>query len=121
MTAEQQADYILNDCLLAAGQAAGCHKPLDHEAIVVWRDRFRGKFFRAIAILGNSWDADRDRLLAVSRYLGHRASLHAIDKPSIDAECAQQASTEIEAGCTMNARREAARATICTESPSSTF
>jgi hypothetical protein len=40
--------------------------------------------------------------MAVSRWMGHRALVHAADRPSIDSECAAKATADIERGCTMS-------------------
>jgi hypothetical protein len=102
MTADQQVDYILHDCFFALGQAIGDRKPIDFAAIAWWRARYREKFLTAITVSGNSWDEDRDRVMAVSRWMGHRALVHAADRPSIDSECAAKATADIERGCTMS-------------------
>jgi hypothetical protein len=105
MAAPQPIDYILSDCFLAVGQAVGTQKPLDPEAIGWWRERYRAAFLSAMA-RGNSWERDRQRVMAVGRFLGERALFHAADRSSIDRETAQLASTDVETGCQMNAVRE---------------
>ena len=102
MTADRDVDGILHDCFFAVGQAVGDQKSIDYAAIVWWRKRYREKFLTAITVSGNSWDDDRDRVMAVSRWMGHRALAHAADRPSIDAECAAKAAADIEQGCTMS-------------------
>lgn len=104
MTVDQQVDYILPDCFFAVGQAVGNHKQVDYDAIVWLRERYREKFLTAITVSGNSWDDDRDRVMAVSRWMGQRAVAYAGDRASIDAECAAKAAAEIEHGCTMSKR-----------------
>jgi hypothetical protein len=101
MHPQQEVDYILADCFFAAGQAVGAAKPLDHDAVQWWRVRYRDAFLRALIDSGNSWAEDRERVMAVGRYLGSRALHHAGDRPSIDVESARKASAEIEAGCRM--------------------
>ncbi len=100
-TPEREVDCILNDCFLAVGGAVGDRKLLTYDAISWWRDRYRGRFSKAITLLRNSWIDDRDRLLGVSRFLGERAVSHAGENPSIDCDSAMKASDEIEAGCQM--------------------
>jgi len=109
MTPAQEVDYILNDCFFAVGQAIGTHKPLEMNVIRWWRTRYREAFLRAMTLTGNSWVRDRDRVTAVGRYLGQRALHYAEDRPSIDLECAAQASEDVEHGCHMNAVREGVR------------
>ncbi len=99
-------DFILNDCLLAAGQGIGTEKSVDFAVVVWWRARYRQFFEHAIAA-GNSWTADRHRVTAVGRYLGQRALHHASGAASIDMRAAELASRDVETGCQMNAVREA--------------
>ena len=107
MTAEQEVEYILHDCFFAVGQMVGTRKQLEFDAIVWWRDRYRVKFLRAMNELGNSWTRDRRRVVAVGRFLGECVLSHAADRMSIDVRCAALASADVEAGCQMNATREA--------------
>ena len=100
MQPQPNIDDILADCFFAAGQSIGTAKPLDHDAMRWWGARYRGAFLRALES-GNSWTEDRERVMAVGRYLGSRALHHAGDRPSIDLESARRASEEIEAGCQM--------------------
>ena len=102
-----QIDYILNDCLLAAGQGIGTEKSVDFEVVLWWRARYRQFFLHAMEAQGNSWAADRHRVTAVGRYLGQRALHHAVATPSIDLRAAALASQDVETGCQMNAVREA--------------
>lgn len=99
-------DFILNDCLLAAGQGIGTEKSVDFAVVVWWRARYRRFFQHAIAA-GNSWTTDRHRVTAVGRYLGQRALHHASGAASIDMRAAELASRDVETGCQMNAVREA--------------
>ena len=104
-TAQQRVDYIVHDCLFAVGEAVGDEKQLDYEAIVWLRDRYREKFLRVMTEDGSSWDEDRERVLAVGRYLGRRAVHHAGAHPSIGRDCAALAAAEIEAGCKISRER----------------
>jgi hypothetical protein len=106
MTPTQQIDYILNDCFFAVGQAVGTARAIDIEAIEWWRTRYRVFFLNAMIRNGNSWERDRDRVMAVGRFLGERALFHAGGKPSIDEDSARKAATDVERGCRMNAIRE---------------
>jgi hypothetical protein len=106
MTPAQEVDYILNDCFFAVGQSVGTLKSLDFDVIPWWRARYRAFFLQAMTTTGTSWVKDRDRVMAVGRFLGQRAVHHAGDRPSIDLRCAALASTEVETGCRMNAVRE---------------
>ena len=100
MQPQHDVENILADCFLAAGQSVGTAKPLDGDAVAWWRMRYREAFARALES-GNSWTEDRERVIAVGRYLGARALHRAGHRPSIDLGAAQQASAEIEAGCRM--------------------
>jgi hypothetical protein len=100
MEPQHDVEDILADCFFAAGQSVGTAKPLDHDVVQWWRARYRDAFTRALDA-GNSWTDDRQRVMAVGRYLGARALFHAGDRPSIDIESARMASAEIEAGCQM--------------------
>jgi hypothetical protein len=104
MQAEPRLDYMLSDCFFAVGQAIGTRKEVDYDAIVWLRDRYRHKFCHAVTVLRNSWDDDRTRVMAVSRWLAHRAVDHAGEAGSIDPAIAAMAAAEIEAGCAMSAR-----------------
>jgi hypothetical protein len=105
VAAAMHLDYMLADCFFAVGQAVGDQKHVEYDAIVWLRDRYREKFHHAITVLGNSWDDDRTRVMAVSRWLGHQAVSRAGDQRSIDQVVAAAAAAEIEAGCAMSARR----------------
>ena len=100
-------DAMLNDCFFAVGQAVGDEKQMEYDAIVALRNRYRDKFLYAVNVSGNSWDDDRDRVIAVSRWLGRRTLAHAADRVSIDASAAHGAATDIEAGCRMSRARSA--------------
>lgn len=102
---EPNVDAMLNDCFFAVGQAVGHDKPVEYDAIVVLRNRYRDKFLHAVLVSGNSWEEDRDRVVAVSRWLGRRALAHAADRASIDSGAACRAATDIEAGCRMSRQR----------------
>ena len=104
MTPEQQVNYMLADCFLAAGQGVGSAIHLEHEALAWWRDRYRVRFLRALTIAGNVWEDDRDRLLGVSRFVGFRAAELSGERASIDRDCAIRASEQVEAGCQIRAR-----------------
>jgi hypothetical protein len=106
MDAEQEVNYILHDCFFAVGQMVGTRKAIDFDALVWWRDRYRDRFLYAMTDLGNSWASDRRRVVAVGRFLGQRALVHAGDGPTIDVRCAARASADVEAGCQMSAERE---------------
>ncbi len=106
MDPQTEVNYILADCFFAVGRAIGTRKRLEHEAVIWWRQRYRQQFFHALAVLGNSWSADRERLARVGYYLGQRALHHAGEAESIHLASAMKASAEIEAGCRMNARRD---------------
>ena len=105
MRPEQQVHYILDECFLAVGQALGTRKRVDYDAIEWWRSRYHDKFLDALTVSGNSWDGDRDRVMAVSRWLGHRAMFHAGDRRSIDSASAAKAAAEIESGCRLHQAR----------------
>ena len=102
----EHIDAILNDCLLAAGQGIGSEKSVDFDVVLWWRARYRRFFLHAITANGNSYEADRRRVTAVGRYLGHRALYHASESPSIDVRAAALAAHDVETGCQMNAQRE---------------
>ncbi len=104
MTTDQQVDYILPDCFFAVGQAVGTRKQIDYDAIAWLRQHYHEKFVTAIDVSHNSWDDDRDRVMAVSRWLGQRAMAYAGSCVSIDASSAAKAAAEIEAGCAMSKR-----------------
>jgi hypothetical protein len=104
MTHEEQLPYILSDCFFAVGQALASRRGVDYDAVVWMRDRYREKFWQALTVSGNSWEDDRPRVTAVSRWLGQRAEGYAAGKPTIDRVSASQAAAEIEAGCRMSAR-----------------
>jgi len=105
----EHIDAILNDCLLAAGQGIGTEKPVDFDAVVWWRTRYRRFFLHAITAMGNDYTADRRRVTAVGRYLGQRALHHATGRPSVDLAAAEQASHDVETGCKMTADPEKSR------------
>ncbi len=102
----ESIDFILNDCLLAAGQGIGTEKSVDFDVVVWWRTRYRGFFLHAMSAHGNSWAADRHRVTAVGRYLGQRALHHASSSPSVDLRAAELASRDVETGCQMSAARD---------------
>jgi hypothetical protein len=104
MTSERQVDYMLADCFFAAGQAVASRAQIAPDAIAWWRDRYHPGFTRAIELSHAAWDDDRERLLGVSRFLGHRAVDHAGDTAVIDRASAVAAALEIEAGCRLRAR-----------------
>ncbi|MXZ73348.1 MAG: hypothetical protein F4Z04_17840 [Acidobacteria bacterium] len=99
-------DYILTECFLAVGQAAGPDKTVDFDVVTWWHRRYRRAFRHAIATTGTSWAADRRRVTAVGRYLGQRVAHHARRRATIDLAAAALASDEVERGCRMNAIRE---------------
>lgn len=115
---ERQVDHALHDCMFAFGQAVGDDKQLDYDAIKWLRDRYRAKFLHAMIVNGNSWEDDRDRVMAVGRYLGRRAVFHAGDRPSISRTAAAIAAEEIEAGCRMQRERQRASDTAASVRPS---
>jgi hypothetical protein len=106
MTPSEQVDCIVHDCFLAVGQMIGSKKQLDYDTIVWWHQRYREKFMHAVTSLGNSWEKDRPRVIAVGRYLGQRAQHHAGQQSTIDLESAAKASRDVESGCRMNAERD---------------
>lgn len=106
MTPVLEIDYILDDCFLAVGQAIGTERSIEPDAVEWWRERYRAAFLDAITRRGNSWERDRNRVMAVGRFLGARALFHAGQGPSIDIESARKASTDVEEGCRMNAVRD---------------
>jgi hypothetical protein len=106
MTPSEQVECILHDCFFAVGQTVGSEKRIDYDALVWWHQRYREKFLHALMSLGNSWEKDRRRVIAVGRYLGQRALHHAGHNPHIDLESAAKASRDVEIGCRMNAERD---------------
>jgi hypothetical protein len=102
MTPSKEVDYIVHDCLFAMGQAVGPERGIDYGAVVWLRSRYRDKFLSAIVSRGNSWTRDRRRVMAVSRYLAHRASEHAREHAVIGIDAIERASAEVEHGCRMN-------------------
>jgi hypothetical protein len=113
MTPEHQVDLILSDCFFAVGQTISALDPMDYDAIVWLRNRYTAKFLHTITHNANVWPQDRDRLMAVSRYLGQRVAHHAAGRRAIDTSCVTEASAEVEAGCRMKAAEQrAARAAL---------
>lgn len=106
MTAEQQVEYIVDDCFFAVGQIVGRSKSIEYDAVVWLRSRYRAMFLHAMTTTGTAWDRDRDRVTAVGRYLGQRALHHAGDSESIGVPAMAQAAADVERGCRMNAERE---------------
>jgi len=102
-------DYILDDCFFRVGQAVGPDKTIEHAALMWWRDRYRAKFLRTMALYGNRWLVDRPRVLGVCRLLGEHAATLAGDKPSIDVDTASKASVVVERFCTSHAVRKQRR------------
>jgi hypothetical protein len=102
-------DYILDDCFFSVGQAVGPDKTIEHAALIWWRDRYRAKFLRTMALYGNRWLADRPRVLSVCRLLGEHAATLAGDKSSIDVDTASKASVVVERFCTSHAVRKQRR------------
>jgi len=117
MTTNDDVGLMLTECFFALGQGAGSDKAADYDAIIWWRDRYQEKFEFAVRVTGNSWVEDRDRVLAVSRWFGHRARAHAGARDTIDCDAARRAAAEIEGGCQMNKRREV----MCTGSAPPAF
>lgn len=101
-----QVDYILHDCLFAVGQGVGQTNTIDAAAVAWLRARYRDTFVHVMTHNGNSWDRDRHRVTAVSRYLGQRAAHHAGGTGRIDVACIARAAAEIEHGCRMSAERD---------------
>ena len=106
MTPTEQVEYILHDCFFAVGQTIGSEKRIEYDALVWWHQRYREKFLHALTSLGNSWEKDRRRVIAVGRYLGQCALHYAGPNRSIDLESAAKASRDVEMGCRMNAERD---------------
>jgi hypothetical protein len=107
MTADADVDCVLHDCLFALGQGVGSETPIDLAAVAWLRARYRATFVHVMTRNGNSWARDRDRVMAVSRYMGQCARHLAAAKGRIDVDCIREAAATIEAGCQMNADREA--------------
>lgn len=105
---QDNIEAMLSDCFFAVGQGVGSDKAVDYDTIVWWRQRYLTKFQFAVEVAGNSWSDDRTRVLAVSRWLGHRARHHAGDGTSVDPSAALRAAEEIETGCRMSKLRSAA-------------
>jgi hypothetical protein len=112
MTPEHQVDHILDDCFFAVGQSISELHDVDYDAIVWLRDRYRPRFLHMITALPHVWPEDRDRLMAVSRYLGQRVVQHAGGVGVIDARCMTAMSAEVEAGCHMKAIEHRAAASL---------
>lgn len=108
MTPEHEVDLILDDCFFSVGQMMSTQEGVDYDAIVWLRDRYRARFLRTITETAQVWPQDRDRLTAVSRYLGQRVVHHAAGRRVIDTTCVSQASADVEAGCRMKAEEQRA-------------
>src|SRR5437762_7467976 len=76
---ERTADYVLDDCLFALGQAVGTRKTIDYDAIVWVRDHFRAKFLGALQAFGNRWVDDRENVTGAAFMLAERAVRYAGD------------------------------------------
>lgn len=114
---EAAVDYILDDCFFSVGQGVGADTAIEHNALIWWRNRYRAKFLRAMTSFGNTWLADRHRVIAVCRILGEQAVKHAELKPAIDLESAARASNDIERFCTQHAIRRSRRLGLPTDRP----
>jgi hypothetical protein len=112
MTPEHDVDLILDDCFFAVGQSISGLDDVEYDAIVWLHDRYRSRFLRMITALPHVWPQDRDRLMAVSRYLGQRAMHHVGGLGVIDARCVTQASAEVEARCQMKALEQCGAASL---------
>ena len=98
----------LQQCFFALGQAIGTTKTLDDDVLPWLRERYADQFAGLLARDPSAWARDRDRVLAVARYLGERARDAAGDSPTISVACARAAATAVEAGCRMQASRSRA-------------
>ena len=108
-TLEERADYILDDCFFALGQAVGTRKTMDTSAVIWWRDHHRDKFVRVMRTCGDRWLIDRTRVTAMVRLLGERAVYYAGESPTIDRAAAMQATADVERVCTRRVNRRAER------------
>ena len=104
-TFAEAADYAVDDCFFAVGQAVGMRKTVDFEAVVWWRQHFRNKFITAMNAFGNRWLTDRDKVTGVAFMLAERAVRYAGDHPSITLDAAQRASADVQRYCEIHGRR----------------
>jgi hypothetical protein len=107
VTPDADVDCVLHDCLFALGQGVGPDTAIDLAAVSWLRARYRATFVHVMTHNGNSWARDRDRVMAVSRYMGQRARQLAGARGWIDLDCIREAAAAVESGCQMNADREA--------------
>jgi hypothetical protein len=109
-TIAEAADYAVDDCFFAVGQAVGMRKTVDFDAVVWWRQHFRQKFITAMESFGNRWLTDRDTVTGVAFMLAERAVRCAGEHPSITLDVAQRASADVQRYCEHHGQR-ALRAT----------
>ena len=104
---ERQVEYIVDDCFFTVGQAVGMRTTVDFDAVVWWRDHYRGKFLAAMTAFGNRWLQDRSNVTSVAIMLAERAVRYAEGKPAIDLDAARKAAADVERHCQLHARRAA--------------
>jgi hypothetical protein len=104
---ERTVNYVVDDCLFAAGQAVGTRKAIEYEAVIWLRDHYRVKFLRAMQTFGDRWLQDRRNVTGVAFMLAERAVRYAGDAASIDVESVRRASVDVERYCALHARRGA--------------
>lgn len=102
---EIAVEYVLADCFFAVGQTVGMRTTVDYEAVIWWRDHFRGRFLAALRRRGNRWQQDREAVTAVGWMLAERAVRHAVGRDSIDLEAARRATADVERYCQHRSRR----------------
>ena len=105
--AEQAADFVLDDCIFALGQAVGTRMTIDYDAVIWIRKHFHAKFLRAICTFGNRWADDRHNVTGAALMLGERAVRYAAHLPSISLAAIQQAAADVERCCRLHSRRAA--------------
>jgi hypothetical protein len=106
---------ILDDCVIAVGQAVGMRMTVDADAVIFLRDHFREKFLAALQAFGNRWDEDRDNVTGVAMLMAERAVRHAGDRGSVDLESMRRAAADVERHCTLHSRRAARSGDAATE------
>jgi hypothetical protein len=111
-TIAEAADYAVDDCFFAVGQAVGMRKTVDYDAVVWWRQHFRQKFISAMESFGNRWLEDRDKVTGVAFMLAERAVRYAGEHPSITLDIAQRASADVQRYCEHHEHRALRAASI---------
>jgi hypothetical protein len=99
------ADYAVDDCFFAVGQAIGMRKSVDFDAVIWWRQHFRQKFITAMETFGNRWLEDRHKVTGVAFMLAERAVRYAGEDPSITLTIAQRASADVQRYCEHHGHR----------------